>query len=163
MEMEDTSVKTKLTFIRSRLLELQKRQREHYRQSLRLGQLFKYSKVLIHTLNAVATTSILINMIGKDQSLIACAITNGLSLICSAVFDVLDLNNRHLNHYNSHMHLLELYNNIEAHIMNEQMTSETLNLIIEDLNHRIVLLDRNAPLIRMSTIYTRIPMIIPTE
>jgi hypothetical protein len=101
--MTDTYFRSKVTLIQSRLSEIKKRQFEHQRQSVRLGYLHRYSKATVHALNAVSMTSLIVTMLGTASSLIICAVAGGLSAIGTAVLEVLDIHDRHINHHHSYL------------------------------------------------------------
>ena len=92
-------------------------------------------------------TSLIVTMLGTSSSLIVCAVAGGLSTVGTAVLEVLSLHDRWINHHHSHVQLLNVYNDISAHILHEGVTSTMLDNIINDLNHRSMLLYDTAPLI----------------
>ena len=96
-------------------------------------------------------TSLVLTMVGTNSSLIICAVTNGLSALGTAVLEVLDLNERHLSHYNTHTQLSDLYNHILAATLHASVTSSMLDTILEDLNQRSAVVYDSAPLIRASS------------
>lgn len=153
-QLEEVHFKAKLTLIKSRLHDIKKRQREHQRQSMRMERLHQCSKAAVHALNAVSITSLLVNMVGHDLSLVVCAITGGLSTVGSAILEVVDLYGRQIRHQDSHLQLLDLYNDVTASILHESTTSVTLDMILSDLNHRSALLYGNAPLVRTASSIT---------
>ena len=140
-----------MLLLSSRLKELKKRQHTHHRLAVKFAAIHRYTKASIHALNAVSMTSLVLTMVGTSQSLIICAVTSGLSSVGTAVSEVLDLNERHRNHHNTHSQLLDLYNEILAATLHDSMTSTMLDAILDDLNRRSALINGGAPLIRASS------------
>ncbi len=137
--------RSKMCLIKVRLADVKSRQREHEKQWIRLGLYARYSKACIHTLNVSSATSAILSLIGTNASILICAIASTLSSVMTAVLSAWDLEKRQAAHHDTHIRLLDLYNNISAEILHDAVSSSGLDAIIDDLNHRSTLLFGHAP------------------
>jgi hypothetical protein len=124
-----------------------RRKENHHRLYVRLRFLYMVMRTIIHIMNAVSITTLVITFYGESIVLIVCATTSSISTMLTTVSTALRLNDRVHNHHNSYVRYKALHDRFRLLALRAGYTEEELQHIVSELNDCIgLILDRSEPI-----------------
>jgi hypothetical protein len=123
------------------------RKEKHHRQYLRLRWIHMILRTIIHIMNAVSITTLVITFYQESLIIIICATTSTVSTLLSTVSTALRINDRVNNHHSSYVRYKALHDRFRLLSIRTGYTEEELQNIVSELNDCIgLILDRSEPI-----------------
>lgn len=144
----DNNYDNKKHLIQDILEEVKKKKQAHYKQFCNFKQSNMIIKSLVNSLNAVSVCSMVLNFTDVSDVVMFIALTSTtISSIMSAVNSSIDLDGKIHSHKSSYLQYTDLYRDVSARILKNNMSSQDLDILLNEMNPRMGLIeDQSQPI-----------------
>jgi hypothetical protein len=142
--MTDTTTRDLLNHV---IEDVFRRKENHQRLYKHFRRLYMIIRTIVHLLNAITMTSIIITFYGHTLVLIVCATTSTVSTLLTTALTTLRFNDRFHSHQNSYVRYKALHDRFQLLSLRTGLTEQQLQDFVTELNECIgLILDRSEPI-----------------
>ena len=132
----------KKELIKDILNDVKKRKTQHYKQFGKYKKINTFTKSLVNGLNAVSVCSMVLTFMPSNPAVIIIALcATSISAITSAVHSSTDVEGKLYSHNTSYLQYTDLYRDISARLLRNNLTSEDLDNLLSEINARMGLVE----------------------
>jgi hypothetical protein len=148
--MPENNYKIKMNIISKLLKDIANRRNKHYKKYVKLNKISNVSSAIINCLNGVSICSLILTFSPALPvvGIIALA-SSSISGILTAGFTSYDLNRKISDHQTAYLEYSDLYREMEAKIKKNNLSSEDLDQLLEEINDKLSLIETSAPPIKL--------------
>ena len=132
----------KKKLIRQILDDVKKRKTQHYKQFGKYKSINTFTKSLVNGLNAVSVCSMVLTFMPVNPVFLIVALScTSISAISSAVHSSTDIEGKVHSHNTSYLQYTDLYRDISARLLRNNLSSEDLDNLLTEINSRMGLVE----------------------
>ena len=132
----------KKELIRQILDDVKRRKKEHYKQFGKYKKINTFTKSLVNALNAISVCSMVLTFTPTSPAVIIIALSaTSISAISSAVHSSTDIEGKVHSHSTSYLQYTDLYRDVSARLLRNNLTSEDLDNLLTEINSRMGLVE----------------------
>ena len=135
----------KKNMVKDILKNVKKRKIEHYKKWKKLNKINSIARACVNGLNAISVCSLVLSLTPASPIFMAVALgSTSISSILSAVTTAYELENKVHSHQTSYLQYSDIYRDVSARLLRNNITSEDLDVLLVELNVRLGLIEDNS-------------------
>lgn len=136
----------KMKMIKDILKNVKSKKESHYKKWKKLNKINSIIKASINGMNAISVCSLVLSMSPASPLFMIVALcSTSVSSILSAATTAYELENKSHSHQTSYLQYTDIYRDVSARILRNNISSEDLDVLLVELNVRLGLIEDNSP------------------